>query len=71
MTCFVIVHNSSEQDDRIHINTMSMVVDLLAVAHTLSSNLQIADNRAAPLVADIATSPWSKLFTASEELVSI
>ena len=56
-TCYVIVCNSSEQDYGIYINTMSMVVDSLAVARTLPSDSQTADDGAAPLVFDIATSP--------------
>ena len=52
-----MVHDSSEQDDSIHVNMMSMAVDLLAAAQTLSSDSQAANNGAARPVADIATSP--------------
>ena len=56
-TCYVMVHDSGDKDDSIHVNTMSMTVDLLAAVQISSSNLQTADDGAAPLVADIPTRP--------------
>ena len=66
-----MVRDSVEQHDSIHVNTMSMAVDLWAAAQILSPYSQTADKGAAPPVADIATSPHSKLFTLSEEPVSV